>query len=103
MACFVEKWCGLPQYSTAMAQISGGTLQVSMCVGLGSGIVWDGSIVMQIGRLGDAWGRNSVERSTAKHTTTKAHHICSNRSCHVQSCHVATMRTFLPKVCCRKA
>lgn len=27
VACFVEKCCGLPQYSTAMAQISGGTLQ----------------------------------------------------------------------------
>eukprot|EP00434_Breviolum_minutum_P037829 symbB.v1.2.033544.t1/scaffold4182.1/size43443/5 len=27
VACFVEKCCGLPQYSTAMAQINGGTLQ----------------------------------------------------------------------------
>lgn len=37
VACFVEKWCGLPQYSTAMAQISGGTLQVRIWVDLG----WD--------------------------------------------------------------
>lgn len=36
MACFVEKCCGLPQYSTAMAQINGGTLQ-----DLGVDLGWD--------------------------------------------------------------